>query len=249
MRFTGSIPEVSSLSAMEPGSAPSEKSDISQFKERCGLFTASQVYKIITPTMKKPDNATFRQYIAEKAYERVTGMQAENGRGAAATEWGNEHESEALFDFTMTTGIKVDNTGPFQSFFKKQGFPFGATPDGIVRDEIGNRTHTVEVKCPYNGGIHFQNLKYGHNLEWFKSNRFEYYAQTQSAMWAAEVDKCYFISYDPGTSRDRDAWQRVKVEGFEKYRIFFTEFTLDKTFIIALEEAILRAEEELLQMI
>jgi len=249
MRFTGSIPEAPlALSAMEPGTAPRPQ-DVSDRKERSGIFTASQIHKIITPTLKKPDNATFRQYIAEKAWERITGCTAENGRGAQATEWGHEHESHALFEFTMATGISVENTGVFQRFFKKEGFPFGATPDGIVSGTMSNRTHTVEVKCPFNGGIHFQNLKFAHDPEWFKAHRFEYYAQCQSAMWAADVDKCYWVSYDPGTSRERDSFNRITVEGFEKYRLFWTEFYLEPSFIKALEEAIMRAEDELLAMI
>lgn len=241
MRFTGSIPEVQSLSAMEPAKTLEQERS-----RRAGIFTASRCSALITPKLAKPDNATFRQYIAEKAWERVTGVQADNSSGARATEWGHEWESMGLFEFTMSSGVAVESTGLFQSFFKKEGYPFGATPDGIVSDPIGNRSHTVEVKCPYNGGIHFQNLRNAHDKEWFKANRFDYWAQVQGSMWAADVDRCYFISFDPGVSRDS---YRIPFIGFEKYRIKWTEFQRDEEFIKALAEAINRAEEELLQMI
>ena len=249
MKFNGSVPEAVSLSGMEASPKLGDASLVTERAKRAGIFTASQLYKIITPALKKPDNATFRQYIAEKAWERITGVQAENASGARATEWGHEHESQALFEFTIQTGIAPDRTGITQEFFKKEGYPFGATPDGIVSDDLGNRTHVCEVKCPFNGGIHLQNVNYASDVEWFKANRFEYYAQVQGAMWAAEVEKAYFISYDPGTSRERDETYRIKFQGFDDYKLFWTEISRDENFIEGVKEAIKRAEEDLLKLI
>ena len=210
-------------------------------KLRSGLFTASEVHKLITTKAAKADNATARQYIYEKAFERITGTWASNGGTFKETEWGNENEAAMLAAFEHKTGLKIAGT---QIFKKADAFPFGATLDGITEAGI-----PVEGKCPYNGGIHLQNLANAHNQDWFRANRFDYFVQVQGAMWASDAPEAFFVSYDPGTSRDREPADRVVFENFDALRCGVWKYKRDEEFITGLKAVVADAEKGLLALI
>jgi len=218
--------------------------DVEAAEERrkgSGLFTASELHKLLTSKAAPSKGATARAYICEKAWERLTGARVDKGTGFRETEWGNEWEGFALQQFSKITGLPVEYTGKKQRFQKADGYPFGATPDGLIGIDA-----ITEVKCPFNGGIHLQNVRFGKDLDWFRSERFEYYVQIQGVLWASDRKTGYFISYDPGTSRERDADERITSEGYpERLRLFYTTIQRDESFIEILKSVVLEAEKEL----
>ena len=220
---------------------PAETTLVVERKKRGGLFTASELHKLLTSKAQRADNDTARRYICEKAYERITGFAIVSGGTFLQTEWGKEHEVDAIKAFEAATKLKVDLVGDDQKFQKAKDYPFGATLDGV----IGYDTIT-EAKCPYNGGIHMQNLQYASDPEWFKRNRFDYYVQIQGGLWASDRSKGYFISYDPGCSRDRDKFERIYFESFpEHMKLFHTEIPRDEQFIDGLKAVVTEAEKDL----
>ena len=104
----------------------------------------------------------------------------------------------------------------------------------------------MEAKCPFNGGIHLQNIRYCSDLQWFIENRFDYYVQVQGGMWASGRRYAYFVSYDPGCSRERDANERITFETFPpEMRLFHTRIERDDEFIETLKSVVMAAEKEL----
>lgn len=214
-------------------------------RKRSGLFTASELHKLLTSKAAPANGATARNYICEKAWERMTGESVEKGSGFRETEWGNEWEDYAIQEFSRRTGIPVDNTGRLQRFHKANGWPFGATLDGHIEPD-----GIIEVKCPFNGGIHLQNVRFGSDVDWFKQNRFEYYVQVQGGMWASDRRFAYFVSYDPGMSRDRDQDERIMFQGFPDHmKLFYTRIERDEAFIDTLKSVVELAESQLQEIL
>ena len=89
-------------------------------------------------------------------------------------------------------------------------------------------------------------IRYGNDLEWFIQNRFDYYVQIQGGLWASDRQTAWFISYDPGQSRDRDPNERITFETFPDHmRLFYTRIERDESFIDNLKSIVLEAEAEL----
>jgi hypothetical protein len=208
----------SQISAGKRRSAP-------DFERRSGLFTASELYKLFSPGYKVSESATARTYVVEKAYERLTGLPCRNEFSSAAVEWGKDNEAGAIEAYEAATGCTVSGKNGDQAFFKIPDFPAGATPDGLL-DPSG----TLEVKCPYNGANHFENLLCS-DVDCFKFKRPEYFIQTQTAMWATGRDWCDFVSYDPRLP--------------EHLRLYILRIPRDPDFIALLGEAVLQAERML----
>lgn len=210
-----------------------------------GLFTASELHKLLTSKAASSRGATARAYICEKAWERLTGVRVDKGTGFRETEWGNEWEPYAIEQFSKDSGLSVEYTGKKQRFQKADGYPFGATPDGLIGSDA-----VVEVKCPFNGGIHLQNIRFASDPDWFRSERFDYFTQIQGALWASDRKIAYFISYDPGVSRDRDPDERITFEGFpESMRLFYTQIQRDESFIEILKGVVIDAEKEIQEIL
>ncbi len=230
---------LSSLQPVPDTKAVDEAREREEFKKRIGLFTASELHKLLTSKGGIANNATSRGYISEKAWERVTGCQVDKGGNFRETEWGNEWEPHAVRAFIKSTGKKVLKHGADQQFQKAKDFPFGGMLDGLI-----GRDETLEVKCPFNGGIHLQNIRYGSNIEWFIENRFDYYVQVQGGLWASGRKQCWFVSYDPGVSRERIAEYRTTFERFKK-NLFYKVIPRNEQFIDLLKKAVTVAEIEL----
>ena len=70
-------------------------------------------------------------------------------KGNVATEYGQQNEQNAIADYEMQSGNKVQECG----FFVHPDFEWlGASPDGLIGDD-----GLIEVKCPY--GKHKCNMK------------------------------------------------------------------------------------------
>lgn len=105
--------------------------------------------------------------------------------GNVATEYGSFHESGAITDFEMDTGLTVERNEQF--FIHPEYDWLGATPDGFVSDGA-----LIEVKCPFgkrNGG-EFKTLE----------DQPGYYAQMQIEMACAGKTRCYFYQWSAHAS-------------------------------------------------
>lgn len=195
-------------------------------KSRMGNFGASEFWKLLTASMKIAANDTQRNYIFEKAFEKQTGKRAKKGFTAQATDWGNEYEGSAINEYKEITGKEVDFWGDYQKFYKHPVYDVGAFPDGKVRNE----RRGIEAKCPFNGGVHLQNLYCGNDLEKFKKLRTKYYIQTQVQMWCADWDFVDFFSYV------------ADIQGIPNH--YLLEIPRDESVIALIEEAAKKAQAE-----
>lgn len=64
--------------------------------------------------------------------------------GNIATDWGNNHEADAIAEYELTQGVAVHFTGTDQQTLVSPAYPFlAATPDGLTADRV------VETKAPW----------------------------------------------------------------------------------------------------
>lgn len=148
------------------------------FEARKNKITASVVGAILglSPHMTRTD--VMRQMVRAKH-----GAPREFN-GNVATEYGTRYEPQAIAEYELETGNKVDPCG----FFMDEDWPWlGASPDGLIGDDT-----LLEVKCPYNlrdGGEFSQEIPP------------HYYAQMQIQMFCADRNFAHFYQWSPrGTS-------------------------------------------------
>lgn len=179
------------------------------FEERFGKFTASEFYKLMSGGKRKmtPEELIIEKlnkgkrttvdilfgdvgmgYINKKIDEIISSHDMDNGdfAGNKATEWGEYWEPVAREAFEEKTGMKVDQVG----FILIDEF-FGGSPDGVIKDEA-----IIEIKCPYSTANHTENLFLIDEVD-FREKHEDYYIQMQVNMIAANVEKGFFVSYDP----------------------------------------------------
>lgn len=160
-------------------------------KARCGRFTASRIADLTVQPRSKADReagllgGTAKSYVLEKVQERLSG-QPKPGFSSAATDWGNEHEPEAIRRYEQITQNVVREVG-----FITYGENAGASTDGLVSFD-----GMVEVKCPYSDYL-------VRILEDVTENR-DYYLQIQMGMLVADREWCDYIIYDPRMPEDQD---------------------------------------------
>ena len=94
--------------------------------------------------------------------------------------WGTEQEAAARAAYERVTGISVEETG----FVAHDTLMAGCSPDGLA-DWDG----LIEIKCPFNTGVHIDTLLNGMPAE--------HAPQVQGQMWITGRQWCDFVSYDP----------------------------------------------------
>jgi hypothetical protein len=152
-------------------------------------FTASQIYKLMGTPRNKSEvlSETAKTFIYEKSAEILTNQRAEiYGR---ALDWGNEHERQAYDAFDPFSTLATYYGGETYIFIEYGEFG-GYSPDALGADFI------VELKCPFNSGIHLRNFSI-ENASDLKSLHPEYYWQMQMGMIATACEVGYFVSFDP----------------------------------------------------
>jgi len=209
----------------------SETSKKEEFhRNRCGLFTASEIHKLITPTIKISVSETARNYIFEKAFEKVTKQTAKLEIFAKSLDWGNTYESQAVESYEKLTGNKVSFGGAEQKFLVHKTLPIGAYPDGIVLNGI-----PLECKCPANGGEHFKNLACGQDVDKFSKLRFAYYIQVQTQIMLSESEFGEFFTFRPNVE--------------EKFSRYYLRIPRNTEVVKQIEEAVKAAAEQLNEII
>lgn len=159
---------------------------------RRGLFTASEIHKLITPGGKLAQNETRDKYVMEVAFEKVTGFR--RPISSKQMEHGTLHEWEAFELFSRL----------FPDFCRRNDEllvldNIGATPDGFVTDIDGNLLATIDIKCPYSAWLSQKEMAMEGRIF------HDYYWQAQCQMYCAGADKHYLVRYfTPGDILDDD---------------------------------------------
>jgi putative phage-type endonuclease len=139
------------------------------FAQRIGMITGSRVGAILglSPYQKPED--VMRSMVREK-------FKAESEfTGNVATQWGNDHEAQAIGDFVMEMSIEVEDCG---FIVHPEHTWLGASPDGLTSDG-----GILEVKCPYS-----QKIK-------TLAEQPHYYAQVQMEMYCSGRYHAWFVCW------------------------------------------------------
>jgi putative phage-type endonuclease len=153
---------------------------------RKGKFTASEIHKVMGKG--NPLSKTAETFVYEKCAELLTGES--KPIYSPAIDWGKNYESHAFHYFSLINFDEFTYYGGETYVFIPYGDHSGYSPDGLSKDAI------LEIKCPYNSAIHLKNFTI-YDADSLKALHPEYYWQMQLGMIAADLDKGYFVSYDP----------------------------------------------------
>lgn len=104
---------------------------------RCGIPTASEFHKILTPTGKLSAQAD--DYANRLMAERITGKSEDGFDGSKWTDRGKELEPQAVQFYELRNDIETVAVG----FCTNDEMTMGASPDRLVGDD-----GLLEIKCP-----------------------------------------------------------------------------------------------------
>lgn len=118
-------------------------------------------------------------YMSRQAlYRQLTGIDPPF-TGNEATEWGSEHEQDAIDQYEAEFGVILEHTGDRQAFLIHRDHDFlGCTPDGFIGQKI------VEAKCPYSMRLYDDVPSY-------------YMPQVQGQIEITGASNCHFICWTP----------------------------------------------------
>ncbi len=176
-------------------------------KARLGQITGSEIEKLLKNPKSKKDQAAGKlaggaqTYMRELIDEILTG-EAKEVPTTKAMEWGNRYEAEAVAAYEARTGNVCTEVG----FIKHPTEPrVGGSPDRLIGDDGG-----LEIKCPYNGGVHV-----GYMLDGVLPDDHE--AQVQSYIWIRNAKWWDFASYNPRIPNPKLGLFVVHVERDQAY--------------------------------
>ena len=149
------------------------------YAARCGKATASRFRDAMAVLKNGQPAQAAKDYLTELVVERLTGQPVQKF-ATAAMQWGTEQEAAARAAYEARTDIEVEETG----FVCHDVLMAGCSPDGLV-DWDG----LIEIKCPYNTGVHIETLLNGMPAD--------HMSQIQGQMWITGRQWCDFVSYDP----------------------------------------------------
>lgn len=153
---------------------------------RRGLLTASEMGRIITPTLKVANNGDSRAHVYEIAAQRITGFVKEKFTSYDMMR-GHEEEVDAR-DHYRKHYAPVEHAGFITN--DRWGFKLGYSPDGLVGDigliEAKSRDPRFQVETIVKGEIPPEHI-----------------IQVQSALLIADDREwCHFLSYSGGLPMD-----------------------------------------------
>ena len=139
-------------------------------EDRRGLVTASSVGAILGLSPYADRDDVMRRMVRE-AHDAIPEF-----IGNVATQWGIDHEAEALSELERELGDLITPCG----FIVHDNGWLGASPDGLLGDDC-----VIEVKCPY-------------NQKYFElADRPDYMAQIQTQMYCTGRPKGIFAVWTP----------------------------------------------------
>ena len=149
-------------------------------KARAGLISASNFGKILTPTGKKTDGKTRKDYLYQVAAERISGEPEGDGFRSVWMERGNELEADARLWFEEKFSVLVEQVGLVYMDDRKV---ISCSPDGLLGGE------GLEIKCP----------KASTHMAYLDAGKVPtiYIPQIQGSMMVTGFDSWNFMSYHP----------------------------------------------------
>jgi hypothetical protein len=162
-----------------------EQGTAAWFKARLGILTASEMKKILSPTLKVANNKDTRSHVYEIVGQRIAGFVEETFEGWDILR-GREDEIEARLQYSLHYA-PVEECGFITN--DKWGFTLGYSPDGLVGDD-----GLIECKS--------RKIKYQVEtiIEYAAANTIptEFMLQCQTALLVSEREWIDFISYSGG---------------------------------------------------
>lgn len=151
------------------------------FLERLGRATGSK-FKDVMATTKTGESAYRKKYKIQLVAERITGV-ATTFFVNQAMQWGTDHEDEAAEQFSIHTGLLLDEIG----FVKHPTLMCGVSPDRVIQTPDG--PVVLEIKCPETST----------HVEWMLDGVLpeQHKPQVYGQMWLMNSPYAYFCSYDP----------------------------------------------------
>lgn len=152
---------------------------------RCGKLTASEIHKIITPTLKVADNDDTRAHLYELLAQRVTQYVEPSYIGDAMLR-GMDDEIEARLQYDKNYA-PVTDVGFVTN--DKWGFTIGYSPDGLVGDD-----GLIECKSRK------QSLQMRSLIEHVSASKIDpkFMLQVQTGLLVTERKWCDLVSYCGG---------------------------------------------------
>ncbi|MET0994078.1 MAG: lambda exonuclease family protein [Mycobacterium sp.] len=148
---------------------------------RCGIITASQIGKLITPTLKVADNDTSRNLTLTLAAERITGH-VEYVHPSFEMMRGTDDEPFAR-EVYANHYAPVEEVG-FMTL-EHDGYTVGYSPDGLVGNfgliEIKSRNPRIQLATISANKVPAANM-----------------AQIQAGMFVTNRDWCDYVSFSAG---------------------------------------------------
>ena len=106
---------------------------------RADIITGSRLPAILGLSPYNTRDAVLREMVRDYFGDPV------EFTGNIATEWGTEHEGDAIAEYEMTRGVSVHKAGSKQQIILHPELSFlGYTPDGLIGED-----GLAEAKCPY----------------------------------------------------------------------------------------------------
>lgn len=179
-------------------------------KFRAGLFTASEVFKLLTEPKNKNEilSKGAKSYVLERVSELLA--PAEPNYYNSAMEHGNETEPQAVLRIAKELNKNVNDSdfiytslGGFV-FFWDDEFDLGGTPDVIIKDKM-----ICEIKCPLSK-THLDYLMIKDEFD-LQNKLPQYYAQMQLNMYLTNLKKCLFVSYDDRFYNEKHHYKEIIV--------------------------------------
>lgn len=152
---------------------------------RCGLLTASEMDRILTPTLKTANNDKSRAHLWELLAQRITGYVEPQYVGDDMLRgWDDEGRARDLY---AERYAPVEQVGFVTN--DRWGFTLGCSPDGLVGDdgliECKSRRQKYQIQTL------IENAQ-------FDTVPDDYALQIQTALLVSERKWCDFISYSGG---------------------------------------------------
>lgn len=177
------------------------------FEQRKNRITGSAIGAIlgVSPFSKAKD-------VMRRMVRDANGCESEY-KPNIATDYGTANEPVAMLDFTLETGLQVEETG---FHVHPEHDWLGASPDGFVGDDA-----VIEIKCPFGK----------RNSSDFVSihEQLHYMAQIQYEMYCTGRKKCYFFQWSPkGTMLEVVEFNQSFIDGtLPRLKEFYEQFLIE----------------------
>lgn len=161
---------------------------------RLGLFTSSEIYKLMSEPKKKTEvlSEGAKTYIMQKVAESLTGI-VEEVPVNKSMQWGVDNEPIAKKWLSIICDFEILET----KFIYIEGMNYGGSGDGWIR-EIDS---ALEVKC-LNTANHLTEIRSAENVESIRQNLANRYWQITSDAYLRNAAKCTLCWFDSRVPND-----------------------------------------------